>query len=207
MSSYDDGDNPAKARQVLSRTIKSIEKSSQDDLKVVSAEAEQDDLMIVSPEAEQISLVEMNRKRESTRSDYEAVCSVKRSCTDIEPVCTAINNIELERSLTEDAWNLSAGMSHDRGRKSSKRGKTRIGSDATSSNTHSPAMSRSCNKTVISKETLDEQLISGRIHKDEVSQILFRLPDGSRLQKNFLSTDVVGVSFNYVSCRQCLESC
>lgn len=149
----------------------------------------------MNTEAEQI-LGMMSRKRVSAVNDDKTVWSAKRPRADIEPMCKAINNIALERSLPEDAPDSDAGMnSHDRGRRSSRRtSKTRIESGAANTSSAHGAI-KSSNEVVVGKETLEEQLISGRIHKDEVSQILFRLPDGSRLQKTFLSTDLVRVSW------------
>ena len=42
--------------------------------------------------------------------------------------------------------------------------------------------------------TLEEQVVTGAIQRDEVSYILFRLPDGSRLQKAFVCSHPIKVN-------------
>lgn len=42
--------------------------------------------------------------------------------------------------------------------------------------------------------TVEELLVAGVVRQEEVSQILFRLPDGTRLHKSFLCKEPIRVS-------------
>lgn len=184
LSSDDDTDNPAKLQETTPRIVKSLGQSSQADSKMEAKHS-----VILPSHA-------INRKRVSAVNDNDDVGCVKRARTDLEPMCNAINNIELENSLPKDSPDSDVRVNtHDRSMKSSssRRGKARTGSGGNgSASTSDPLMNNS--SAIVTEETPEEQLTSGRIHKDDVSHILFRLPDGSRLHKSFLSTDLIRVS-------------
>ena len=175
LSSDDDSDAPGKLVTASARTVKS--KSPLSKRKMVTTQAKG-------------KLRAVNRKRGCTISDDDTVSLVKKSRTNIDPMCAAINNIELERPHFEDA--RGSDVSDDR--KYSRIEEVRRGKSATASDSGHASITNSSHEDVVGGSTLDEQVVSGRIHKDEVSQILFRFPDGVRLQKTFLSSNLIRVS-------------
>lgn len=103
----------------------------------------------------------------------------KRVCTRIEPMCTAIGNIEISHKDSSVPSVLNG------------KGKQKMKAKA--------ARLQGVSKTVSKEEnTVDELLATGDICREEVSQILFRLPDGSRLQKSFLCKHPVKKLFDFL---------
>lgn len=140
----------------------------------------------------------MTRKRASNETDGEWARG-KRMRTNIDPVCVAIDNIELTH---EDGLGESRVAINGRG----KGGRRRKGKGKAKSCNIPEPTSKDC-------RSVEEMLAAGSISKEDVSLILFRLPDGTRLQKSFLCNHpvqvciVCAVPFHlyYYSC--CCRSC
>lgn len=132
-----------------------------------------------------------SRKRLSSNNDELKDCPRKRTRTDLDPVCLAIDNIELTRSMSTDNPDVGSTdrkISNGKG----KRGNNSKGKGkAKASETDFVSGDSTSNSLDV---TVEELLESGDIHKDDVTQILFRLPDGTRLQKSFLSKHPISVS-------------
>ncbi len=129
-----------------------------------------------------------SRKRlsNSNNEDEQKDCPRKKIRTDLDPVCVAIDNIELTQPVSTDGFEVKGSVDsrifNGKGRKGKKsKGKEKA----------KVASSEDCTDAV---QSVEELLASGNIHKDEVTQILFRLPDGTRLQKSFLSKHPISVS-------------
>jgi hypothetical protein len=122
------------------------------------------------------------RKSRKRPSPVDCGYSGKRMRADIDPVCIAIDNIELTRSLSGDGGNMAVNGS--RGRKG--KGKAKVGNPPGEQGMAAPPLSAS-------GPSVEEMLAAGDISKDAVSLILFRLPDGTRLHKSFLCNHSVKV--------------
>ena len=106
----------------------------------------------------------------------------------------AIDNIELTQSTSTGglvvADSTDSRLFNGKGRKG-KRSKGKGKARTTEVDPETPA---DCIDTTTTTAMVEELLASGDLHKDEVTQILFRLPDGTRLQKSFLSKHPISVS-------------
>jgi len=145
---------------------------------------------------------EGSRKRRSNELTEEGGGSAKKKTrTNLEPMCDAINNIELNRLMsvetkeddvepfTDSTKDGRGGAKKGRGkgghrskRKSAGSGTTGLSSDESAGKVSSPQ-----------KPDPGDLLQSGSLQKEQVSQILFRMPDGSRLHKTFMSSSPVQV--------------
>lgn len=139
-----------------------------------------------------------SRKRLSSNNEGDQDCPRKKAHTDVDPMCVAIDNMELTQLVPSEGLVLKHSVDNrifnGKGRKGKKgKGKGKAKAEETDP---------------VSREnyvdTVEELLASGDIHKDEVSQILFRLPDGTRLQKCFLSKHPISVSVCLGSIQQVL---
>ena len=131
-----------------------------------------------------------SRKRLSDNKDDQN-CPRKKARTDVDPMCVAIDNMELTQSVPNESLvtkdSMDSRMLNGKGRKGKKgKGKGKAKAEETD-----PVSRGKCDDTM---HSVEELLASGDICKDEVSQILFRLPDGTRLQKCFLSKHPISVS-------------
>ena len=122
------------------------------------------------------------RKRPSNDTDDERAGG-KKMRTNIDPVCVAIDNIDLTPSVTEED-RLSGVAVNGRGK--GRRGRGRKGKER---HLTEPATGEDCRRSV------EEMLAAGSISKGDVSVILFRLPDGTRLQQSFLCSHSVQVCY------------
>lgn len=135
--------------------------------------------------------VDLTIRKRSGREDMFTEVPRKKVRTDLEPVCTAMNSIELARSLSSEILDVTEVNGKGKGRKVNK-GKGKMESGRRPKKHGNTIMDNGDDTTV--SLTIEEQLASGAIHKSEVSQILFRLPDGTRLQKYFLCSSLIRVS-------------
>ena len=144
-----------------------------------------------------------SRKRHSNElPEEDGAIGKKKPRTDLEPVCDAINNIELDRLMSvetkeddleafpDSAKGRRGGAKRGRG-KGGRRGKGKSGSSATAGLSSDESAGKVSSPE---KPDPDDLLQSGRLQKEQVSRILFRLPDGSRLYKTFMSSSPVQVS-------------
>lgn len=115
----------------------------------------------------------------------------KRRRMDMDPVCSAMDSIELTRSLSEEESLVRKKPLNGKGKRA-KGGKGKgkavggCGQEAGVSTPEDCCSMRGC--------CVEDLLAAGDIHKEDVSLILFRLPDGTRLQKTFLSNHPIRVS-------------
>lgn len=131
------------------------------------------------------------RKRPSNNVGSE--WSGKRRRMDMDPVCSAMDSIELTRSLSEEESLVRKKPLNVKGKRA-KRGEGKgkgkagggCGQEAGVSTPEDCCSMRGC--------CVEDLLAAGDIHKEDVSLILFRLPDGTRLQKTFLSNHPIRVS-------------
>lgn len=140
-----------------------------------------------------------SRKRLNSDSLREEEPRKKRR-SDIDPMCAAIDDIELAPNDHVGKDSTHNKLVNGKGRKGKRskgkekaRGegpctKVRVGTSVPVNLTSDPG------ESVNTEHTVEELLASGHLCKDEVSQILFRLPDGSRLQKSFLCNHPISVS-------------
>ena len=123
----------------------------------------------------------------------------KRPKTDPDPVCNATNNIELLRLSSVE--NVGVDRRDDRARKQEGGGGEgeRGGGRGGKRRRAATSKESSCDIISAGKGSADVDphvggmVERGELQKDQVSQILFRMPDGSRLLKTFLSTACVRV--------------
>lgn len=145
--------------------------------------------------------VAVGRKRLSG-SDREGYGEEARKIirTDIDPVCTAIDNIELTQSMSGDFMGSNSTsvrvVNGKGGRKIGGKGKGKASGGMVPPKLlcASGQEAERCKSANTHSVMIEEQLASGDILKDEVSHILFRLPDGTRLQRSFLCKHPVRVS-------------
>ncbi len=135
-------------------------------------------------------LYSQNRKRPSNiRHGGYVDAPRKKIRTELDPVCTAINNIELVRSKSDSVERDSAFMKvRVNGKTSKGKGK------ATDPPKKSLDGKAQHSDEMMEHGSIEDRVSSGVINMDDVSQILFRLPDGSRLQKSFLCKSTIRVS-------------
>ena len=114
----------------------------------------------------------VSRKR--TTSSVDNLESRKKPRTDLDPMCAAIDGVKLTQEEAEGQGHFTVKALNVKGKRSKMlEGKVKNHGASTSGN-----------NTV-------KELLKGR---NEVSQILFRLPDGTRLQRSFLSKEPIRVS-------------
>ena len=129
------------------------------------------------------------RKRPSSSGDDTELLR-KKMRSDLDPVCAGIDSIELTRGRDgSDSGGKQVNGKRTKGKGSKGKGKAK-GSRSRGLTAGVPDESDGGNET---RRTVEELLASGDVHKDQVTQILFRLPDGTRLQKSFLCTHPVEV--------------
>ena len=147
-----------------------------------------------------------SRKRRSNDS-YEET-AIKRIRSDIDPVCVAINNIALAQSLSNttvqvDSPDCKMVNGKTKSEQCKGKGKHKYGNSTAQSKGNSKTKGGNVTNETSEVDSLAkskgesdivEQLASGDIHKDDISRILFRLPNGTRLQKNFMCEQPLQVS-------------
>lgn len=133
------------------------------------------------------------RKRPSNGGDDGL--SRKKMRADIDPVCVAIDNIELTQSLSEEeGFSGSSRAVNGRGKRGKGKGKAK-GGKSSGKQVAVPGPVGGEDGSIVQGCSVEEMLAAGDIQKEEVSLILFRLPDGTRLQKSFLCNHPVRVSY------------
>ncbi len=136
-----------------------------------------------------------NRKRQSAAvKDDGYPSATKKPRTDLDPVCSAMNNIGLDHLLAEGNLHttvISNQASGDRGKGGGcKGGKKKVKTAATEDTSCDTTASKRSAKPAVDPDVM---LKNGELLKEEVSHILLRMPDGSRLHKTFLRSAPVKV--------------
>ncbi len=116
----------------------------------------------------------------------------KRMRTDMDPMCKAIDGIELTNSLPEECVGESSNKVVVVNGKE-KRGKRGKGRGKAKGKCKQQEVAAPFSDEDVAGCTVDELLARGDIRKEDVSWLLFRLPDGTRCQQSFLCTHPVRV--------------
>lgn len=131
-----------------------------------------------------------NKTRKRPSNNVDGGWSGKKRRTDVDPVCTAMDNIELTRSLSEEESVVPKKPVNGKGRAKGGKGKGKAGGG----HQRGAATIVSMSEDTMRGCSVEELLTAGDICKGDISIILFRLPDGTRLQKTFLSNHPIRVS-------------
>lgn len=131
-----------------------------------------------------------SRKRPSNGDDDTELRRKKKMRSDLDPVCAGIDSMELTRGRDggDSGGDKLVNGKGRKGKGSKGKGKAKRSRVPCAS-----VPDESGGDDAETRRTVEELLASGDVHKDQVTQILFRLPDGTRLQKSFLCTHPVEV--------------
>lgn len=150
----------------------------------------------------------LRTRKRTLNSDGHSEEPRKKLRTDIDPMCTAIDNMELKRTMSEEKTHTVVNMTGGKGRigkRNKGKGKWKAGEDGTRGAVKNESRKNRSGQHAINHlsdqsqgNSVEELLASGKIQQEEVSQILFRLPDGSRVQKSFLCNHPIRVSSSII---------
>ena len=124
--------------------------------------------------AEEVDEVEGAQLRKCARGDHQEVKTHKGVADDSKRLKTKQNRKSEQSQKTERT----------------KRGKGRVGATVKQKGVSTVQVTDGAGSCL----SVEEQIASGNISKDEVSQIVVRMPDGSRVQKSFICHHPIEVS-------------